>query len=49
MSVISAGTKFGLITVTGAPEPRRNGVYYECRCDCGAMRSYLDSMFDRLK
>lgn len=36
MSIISAGTKFGLITVTGAPESRRNGVYYECQCDCGA-------------
>ncbi|SSG19164.1 Uncharacterised protein [Klebsiella pneumoniae] len=24
-----------MITVVGLPEPRRNGVYYQCVCDCG--------------
>ncbi|HHV4090804.1 hypothetical protein [Klebsiella pneumoniae] len=35
MPILKIGEKFGLITVIGEPEKRRNGTYYLCMCDCG--------------
>nr|UVY41823.1 MAG: hypothetical protein [Bacteriophage sp.] len=35
MPILKIGEKFGLITVIGEPEKRRNGTYYLCMCDSG--------------
>lgn len=39
---IPVGARFGRLTVLGeAPERRRRQVYWDCRCDCGALVAIL--------